>query len=86
MVKPYQSKPLGLPAKVAGPLVGLSMPSVYRRIREGSLPLLTIGGHKRVSVAGLEAMIGRLLTLDEINAAVRVVLEQDPKGLTRGGV
>lgn len=87
MVKPFPTKPLGLPPKVAAHLLGVSLPSCYRRIRDGSLTLLKIGGHeglgghKRVSIPALEAEIGRPLTLDEINAAVAAVAKAESQAM-----
>jgi hypothetical protein len=63
-------KPLGMTVLGAACLLGSSKPSIYRRIRQGALPLLPIEGARwRVSVAGLEKIAGRELSLDEIQSA-----------------
>jgi hypothetical protein len=64
------TKPVGLPPKIVRRLAGWSRATVYRRMHDGSLPLLKIGGRKHVSTARFEEMIGREITLAEINAAL----------------
>jgi len=54
---------------VAARLLGLSRPAAYRRARDGSLPLFSGAGRKKVVVAKLSEMIGRTITAEEIEAA-----------------
>lgn len=66
----FAVKPVGLPAGVVQHLAGWSLPSVYRRMNEGSLPVLPIKGHRLIDTARFEEIIGRELSLDEINKAL----------------
>ena len=69
-------KPNGVGVPVAGRLLGLSHQSAYRRVLDGTLPVLPLGGRKLVSVAKLEAMIGRPITAEEIAAAIQPTDDQ----------
>jgi len=61
--------PALIPVSVAARLLHLSRPVAYRRARDGSLPLFSGGGRKKVIVAKLSDMIGRAITAEEIEAA-----------------
>jgi len=64
-----QKLPVGLPVKVAAKIMGMTLPTAYRRVADGSLPLIPCGGRKRVPVAKLAELIGRPITAEEIAAA-----------------
>ena len=53
----------------AGRLLGLSRQAIYRRAKDGSLPILKIAGRKKVVVARLAEMIGRPISVAEIENA-----------------
>jgi hypothetical protein len=61
-------KPAGLTIIAASLIIGPSVPALYVRIRDGSVPVLPLRGDMRVSVVGAEAIIGRSLTIEEIES------------------
>ena len=50
------------PLSVVAKVTGLAVPTVYRAVKRGEIPLAPIGGRKRVRVRDLETLIGRRLT------------------------
>jgi hypothetical protein len=59
--------PALLDVPVAGRLLGLSRPAMYRRLKD--MPVLPTGGRKKIIRAKLEELIGRKFTDEEIQAA-----------------
>ena len=70
-----KNKPLGLTALATMVLLGCSKSALYRRINAGSLPVMPMPGDLRISVAGLERVVGRELTADEILSAEESAVE-----------
>jgi hypothetical protein len=62
-------KPAHLPVPVGLVLVGISEPTGYRRIADGSLKLVPLPGRKKFAVAMLEDLAGRPFSVAEIEAA-----------------
>jgi len=48
------------PLSVVAKVTGLAVPTVYRAVKRGEIPLAPIGGRKRVRVRDLETLIARL--------------------------
>lgn len=76
------AKPSGLTIIAAAQILACSLPTLYGRIRSGSLPVLPLPGRKRVSVAGVETIIGRPLAIEEIESAERRAKEIRTVNLT----
>ena len=66
----YQPVPLTLPVDPAGELLGFcSRPRAYAAAKAGVLPTLPGPGRKRVATAKLTELVGRQITLEDIEAA-----------------
>jgi hypothetical protein len=70
---PSSGKPAAVDVPVAGCLADLSRQASYRRAKDGTLPVIALGGRKKVSVARLELLIGRPISAEEIATAVEKV-------------
>ena len=63
--------PLVLTVDLAGELLGLERARAYAAARTGVIPTLPGPGRRRVPTARLEMMVGRRLTVADIEAAER---------------
>ena len=61
--------PLTLPVDLAGELVGASRQVGYRMVKAGTLPVLPGPGRKKVPTAAVERLVGRTITMQDIEAA-----------------
>ena len=65
-----QPVPLTIPVDLAGELLGFcSRPRAYAAAKAGVLPCLPGPGRKRVATAKLAELVGRDITLEDIEAA-----------------
>jgi hypothetical protein len=56
---PEETKPLVMTIPEAGRLLGLKRDAAYKAARNKQIPILTIGGAKRVPVGAVERMVQR---------------------------
>ena len=69
--------PLTLPVPLAGALLGVSRPTAYRLAETGGLPLLPVGGRKKVLTSALEKMLGQPISADRLaQAQARIRMRQ----------
>ncbi len=68
-------KPAGVTVLAAMVLTGLSRSTTFQRLRDGSIPVLPLPGDQRPSVVGIEQIVGREISIQEIEAAERRATE-----------
>ena len=62
--------PLTVPIDLAGALLGLDRQAAYREVKSGAIPVLPgFAGRARVPLTGLEKLVGRPITVEDIDAA-----------------
>jgi len=79
---PQEHIPLTLSVPVAGALLGLTRPTAYRLAENGGLPLVNLGGRRKVSTAELERRLGQSITLERLALAERQAAASLPQKKT----